>query len=156
TNQYRWEDGRNVTDFNPYTNMTDSAYPQTRWVDVLQNEFAARADWCVSNYENANHAPSVELNHSEDLTVKPGAQVQFDGSADDPDGDRLSYRWWLYQEADSYQGAIEISDSQSQKAAFNVPEDTKAGDTIHIILEVTDSGSPPLIRYRRVIATVEQ
>jgi len=30
----------------------------------------------------------------------------------------------------------------------------KAGCTIHVILEVTDDGTPPLTRYRRIIVTV--
>jgi len=28
-----------------------------------------------------------------------------------------------------------------------------AGKTVHVILEVTDSGSPPLTAYRRVVVT---
>jgi hypothetical protein len=44
-NPNRWEDGAHVTDYNhnPYTRKDDTAYPQTRWVEVLQNDFAAAA-----------------------------------------------------------------------------------------------------------------
>jgi hypothetical protein len=35
-----------------------------------------------------------------------------------------------------------------------VPKDASVGDTIHLILEVTDKGTPALTRYQRVIATV--
>ncbi|HUT14193.1 MAG TPA: hypothetical protein VMY42_27150 [Thermoguttaceae bacterium] len=28
------------------------------------------------------------------------------------------------------------------------------GKTIHILLEVTDAGSPPLTRYRRIVFTI--
>ena len=53
----RWEDGENVADFNPMTQQTDLAYPQTRWLEALQMEFAARADWCVKPFEEVNHPP---------------------------------------------------------------------------------------------------
>lgn len=154
-NSRRWEDGPHVTDYNPYTDSLDTAYPQTRWVDVLQKDFAARTDWCVMSYEEANHAPEPILEHPKDLSVKPGEKVQLSATAHDPDGDRLSYRWWQYAEADTYKGEVVISNAEKQKAFFNVPEDAQKGDTIHIILEVTDAGTPALTRYQRVIAHVQ-
>lgn len=155
TNEYRWEDGREVTDFNPYTNSSDdTAYPQTRWVDVLQNDLAARADWCVMDYENANHAPVVTLESPADLTAKPGDMVQLEGSAADPDGDELTYSWWQYPEAGTYAGTVDIRNASRQQASFNIPEDATAGETFHIILEVTDSGVPSLTRYQRVIVNI--
>lgn len=56
----RWEDGRNVADMSPYTGKPESSYPMVRWIDDLQNDFAARADWCVNDFQNANHAPVVK------------------------------------------------------------------------------------------------
>ncbi len=154
TNPYRWEDGGDVADYNPYTERDDTAYPLTRWIDVLQNDFAARADWCVMGSGEANHAPVVVLNHHADLTVQAGMHIVLSGRADDPDGDTISYRWWRYGEADTYTGTIDVVDEDSQDASFRVPEDAKAGETIHVILEATDSGVPPLTRYQRVIVTV--
>ena len=40
-----------------------------------------------------------------------------------------------------------------QQASFKAPADAGKGQTLHIICEVTDNGSPPLTRYRRVIVT---
>jgi hypothetical protein len=150
----RWEDGTHVTDFNPYTGKDDRAYPQTRWIDVIQNDFAARADWCVKDYKNANHAPVVKLSHSGNLKAAKGQTVKLKGSAKDPDGNSLTYRWWQYFEVDSYANKIDLSRADSQNASFVVPADAKPGDTIHVILEVTDSGSPRLTRYQRVVVTV--
>jgi hypothetical protein len=31
-NPKRWEDGQQVTDFNPYTQQDDPTFPQTRWI----------------------------------------------------------------------------------------------------------------------------
>jgi len=154
TNVSRWEDGGHVTDVNPYTGEADTAYPQTRWVDVLQNDFAAHADWCVMSYEEANHPPVATLTDAADLTVTPGTEVQLAGEATDPDGDAVQYRWWRYADADSFDGEIEIEDADSQKASFTVPEDAAPGASIHLVLQVTDEGTPPLTRYQRVIATV--
>ena len=153
-NPYLWEDGSHVTDYNPYTKKNDTAYPQTRWVDVLQNDFASRADWCVMDYESANHPPQVKLNHSEALEAKPGALVRLSGRAEDPDGDRLDWRWWNYEDAGTYGSGVEIIEGQGLEASIMVPENAKPGETIHVILEVTDSGTPVLTRYRRVVIKV--
>ncbi|HEY5824723.1 MAG TPA: nucleoside hydrolase-like domain-containing protein [Cyclobacteriaceae bacterium] len=154
TNNLRWEDGDSVTDYNPFTQKSDKAYPQTRWIDVLQNDFAARADWCVLPFDKANHAPVVKLNHPKSIKAKPGAVVKLSGRANDPDGNVVNYKWWQYFEVDTYEGKVEITDKEKSKASFIIPADAKKGDTIHVILEVNDSGGPKLTRYQRLIVTV--
>ena len=130
--------------------------PMWRWTDALQNDFAARADWCVKSYEEANHPPVVVLGHAADLKVRPGATVELSArGTSDPDGDELEYRWWQYREAGSYDGTIEIRDAGKQDASFTVPGDAGKGKTIHIICEVTDTGTPPLTRYQRVVVEIE-
>jgi hypothetical protein len=154
-NPNRWEDGKSVTDYNPFTKQNDRAYPQTRWINALQNDFDARADWCVNSLNKANHPPVVKLNHANNIQAKPGMTVQLSGSANDPDGDAVDYRWWQYEEVGTYNGKINIADADSANASFAVPVDAKNGDTIHIVLEVTDSGTPKLTRYQRVIVTIK-
>ena len=39
-------------------------------------------------------------------------------------------------------------------ASFTVPARFGRAGTLHIILAVTDNGTPPLTRYQRVIVTV--
>jgi hypothetical protein len=73
----------------------------------------------------------------------------------DPDGDHLTYRWWYYKEAGSFQSNIQITDWDKQRASFTVPADAVNEDSIHIICEVMDDGLPQLTRYRRIIITVE-
>ena len=154
SNPNSWEDGASVTDYNPFTDTDDTAYPQTRWINVIQNDFAARADWGVMSYQDANHAPIVRLNHAADLTARPGRGVRLNGAADDPDSDAVSYLWWQYEEAGTCAGTVDVRNASRQRASFTVPEDAVSGETIHLILEVTDSGVPPLTRYQRVIVTV--
>ena len=86
--------------------------------------------------------------------MKPGQVVQLTGMAKDPDGNILRYQWWQYEEAGSYKGNVAIQNSDKPDASFTIPADAVSGSTIHVILEVTDSGTPALTRYRRVIVTV--
>ncbi len=150
----RYEDGENVTDFNPYTKQHDATYPQTRWIKEQQHDFAARAAWCVEDYENANHAPEVSLNHSKDLTAKKGDTVELRGSAQDPDNDEVSYIWWQFLEVGTFPAMVQITDKNASDASFVIPEDANVGDKIHMLLEVTDKGQPALTRYQRVVVEV--
>ncbi|CAD7694834.1 unnamed protein product [Ostreobium quekettii] len=131
-------------------------YPLVRWTDAVQNDFAARADWCVATYADANHPPVVASPRALDVSVSPGEGVPLSikGSRD-PDGDQLTYRWWRYTEADTYPGKVEIQDAENQEAAFTVPADAASGATIHVVCEVTDTGAPPLTRYQRTIVKVK-
>ncbi|MFL1012136.1 DUF1593 domain-containing protein [Flavisericum labens] len=132
--------------------MAEYFKPITRWADVLQNDFAARADWCAKSFEEANHPPVVKLSTALDIVTKSGKKIILDASqTSDPDKDKLVYKWWQYKEADTYKGSFEIENPNKQKTSFTVPTDVQKGDTIHIICEVTDTGIPALTRYQRII-----
>ena len=136
--------------------LTAYLKPQWRWIDAFQNDFAARADWCVKSYAQANHPPIVKLAHALDLKVRPGQKVSLSAKGTiDPDGDTLTYRWWQYREADSCEGAVDIANAGKQDASFTVPTNGGKGRTIHIICEVTDEDTPPLTRYRRVVVEIQ-
>jgi len=93
-----------VTDFNPYANRYEAEYSLTRWFDDIQSDFAARADWLTAeSYEDANHNPAVEVGEGLDLTVETGEKVTLHAKGSDPDGDNISYKWWRYFEADTYE-----------------------------------------------------
>lgn len=131
--------------------------PMWRWIDAFQNDFAARADWCVKSYAEANHPPVVKLANPLDMKVRPGDKVSLSAKGTtDPDGNALTYRWWEYQQADTYPGSIHVEDADNQNASMTVPADATAGQTIHVICEVTDNGSPPLTRYQRMVMTIER
>jgi len=136
--------------------LTTYLKPIWRWMEAFQNDFASRADWCVKSYKEANHPPVVKLAHALDLKVQPGQKVSLSASGTtDPDGDELTYRWWQYQQADTYEGAIDIVNARKQDASFTVPGHGGKGKTIHIICEVTDKGTPQLTRYQRVVVEIE-
>jgi hypothetical protein len=136
--------------------LTAYLKPQWRWIAAIQNDFAARAGWCVKSYEEANHPPAVKLAHPQDMKVRPGQKVSLSAKeTTDPDGDDLTCRWWQYQEAGTYDGKVEIQHADDLDAPLSIPADARPGQTSHIICEVTDSGTPPLTRYQRVIITIE-
>lgn len=130
--------------------------PTWYWIADLQNDFAARADWCVKSYEEANHHPVVSLNTPLDIVAKPGQLVTLDASASaDPDGDELTFKWWQYAEACTYKGSVSITNENQSTASFKVPLNAKKGQTLHIICEVSDNGIPSLKHYQRVVVTVD-
>jgi hypothetical protein len=135
--------------------MREYFKPLTRWTDAIQNDFAARADWSVKPYADANHPPVVKLTHPLDMSVKPGDKVSFSAAGTiDPDGDPITCRWWQYPEAESYPGSVQIETAGKLSASLTVPADATTGQTIHIICEVTDNGTPRLTRYQRIICTI--
>ena len=125
-----------------------------RWRNDFQNDFAARMDWTIHDYDNANHAPVPILSNSEILKVKSGEWISLDAvNSYDPDGDSFSFLWFHYQEASSGNNLLNLGAENTHKIAFKAPE-VKQNEIIHIILKVTDRGTPKLSAYKRVIIEV--
>jgi hypothetical protein len=74
--------------------------------------------------------------------------------ASDPDKDAVQFKFWNYREAGSCPDRANVVEQGKGNATVVVPSTAKKGDTIHIIVEGKDSGSPALIRYQRVILEV--
>lgn len=51
-------------------------------------------------------------------------------------------------------GAVDLDSNLVGAARFRIPADAQPGQTIHLILEATDNGSPALTHYQRVVITV--
>lgn len=125
-----------------------------RWRDDFQNDFAARMDWCVKSFSEANHPPIVTLTSSNEVTVKSGEWFGFDaGGSTDPDGDHLSFLWFSYPEAGSYKKPI-IAEVEISHKWFTIAPQVNKKETSHVILKVTDNGVPALSRYKRIIITI--
>ena len=130
--------------------------PILRWLPAVQNDFAARADWCTRSYEEANHAPRVKVKGQVEVTAAPGETVSLDASrTTDPDKDALRFRWWYYADPSSYKGNIQIENADRSKASLTLPADITDGETLHVICEVSDGGTPSITRYARKVITVK-
>lgn len=132
-----------------------------RWREAFQHDFAARIDWSVaSDFTAANHNPVAVLNGDESrqiirIAAEPGVPVQLSAAGSkDPDGDELSVRWFVYPEAGTFEGEVELSVDSDGKASFIAPAVTEPR-TIHVILELRDDGSPELFAYRRAVVEVQ-
>lgn len=126
-----------------------------RWRDAFQNDFAARIGWTILPRDKANHPPIVALDHANRLTARAGELFTLSArGSHDPDGDNLSYLWLNYPEAGSWKTPIPAKGADNiYRVVFRAPPVTKP-ETAHFIVAVTDKGSPPLTRYRRVIVTI--
>jgi hypothetical protein len=120
-------------------------------------------DWTIKPYAEANHPPVAKLGHPAQLNAKAGGRVNLsaEGSSD-PDRHALSFEWFYYPEPGTLATSsarsgqpLKIEDADKATAWFMVPTTRvmRLG-TMHIILAVTDHGTPALTRYQRVVVTV--
>jgi hypothetical protein len=163
----RGTDGRDVT--------SDQA-TIWRWREAYQNDFAARMHWSVADFQHANHNPVVTVNGQKGtapivIDAQVGRPLTLDASqSSDPDGQPLHFRWFHYAEAGvtgSNPAALALTGADSAIAVVTPTAPCRpvwlpgAGrcsgtGTAHVILEVTDEGTPRLTSYRRIILTVGQ
>jgi hypothetical protein len=157
-----WGGRAKVKSGNWFEDALDDAGPSPkhsalyRWTIKAQTDFAARMDWCMaSDYKGANHQPIAKVTGGNKKSVAGGETVQLDASeTTDPDGNGLSFKWWQYHEADSASAKVTIAnDTAKTGASFTAP--SEPGKEVHIILEVTDDGKPPLTRYQRVYVSIK-
>lgn len=145
-----------------------------RWREAFQHDFAARMDWTIADYAHANHRPMVEVNGQAGTSViEMEAEVDnplvLDASnSHDPDGQKLRYKWFVYAEAGSADvdlAEAKIDGSDRSRATVTATSACRSkwlpiggpcsgNGTTHIILAVTDEGSPSLTAYRRIILHV--
>jgi hypothetical protein len=127
---------------------------ETHFYPAIFNNFAARMDWAKDGKGNRN--PEVVVNGDSSLGIlklapAPGTSVTLDAAGSrDPDGDTLTYSRCVFREAGTYAQDITISGGDSNRARVGVPSDS-AGRSFHVICEVTDSGTPNLTAYRRIV-----
>lgn len=140
-----------------------------RWRWAFQNDFAARMAWSVTpDPAKANHAPMARLNGQGglapvEIAACPGKPVVLSAAgSSDRDGDALSFRWFGYREASGlFAPDLTLSSERGETIRATVGATARvdqftppASYKLHVVLEVSDSGSPKLVGYRRAIITV--
>lgn len=143
---------------------TETSHQATiwRWREHFQNDFAARMDWCVADdFKKANHNPIAILNGDKtknvlELTARPGEALKLsaEGSTD-PDGNAIEVKWWIYREAGTMREEAQLSQTSGSSTDLLMPSNARFG-TVHVILEVRDTGTPKLWAYRRAVIKVAQ
>lgn len=127
-----------------------------RFFRAAQNDFAARMQWSVTpKFSDANHPPVVRIKGALAISAPVGSTIQLRGEVSDPDQNAIRVTWWQYNDAGTYPADITLFDPGALTTTFRVPDDAKPGQTINVILEATDNGTPPLTRYQRVVVTVQ-
>jgi hypothetical protein len=145
-----------------------------RWRAAYQNDIAARMDWTVKDYAAANHAPNVVLNGvagkaSLSIEAQVGKPLNLDAAGtQDPDGNALRYRWFAYPEAGfvptgavadvrlsgTDHSSITVTPTAACRPDWQQSNQSCRAGVAHVILAVTDNGTPELTSYRRVIFNV--
>lgn len=147
-----------------------------RWRPQFQSDFAARMRWSLPNNAKANHPPSVIVNGQSNaepiyVTMQVGDELQFDAAGTvDPDNDALSYEWFHYPEAGYSKGqsmaGLELSAVNTDKVTVKATSSCRdvwlpnmmpcsPEGVAHLILSVSDSGSPSFTRYQRIVIKVQ-
>jgi hypothetical protein len=160
---------RRVTSADTVNGHTSDQATIWRWRQAYQNDFAARMDWTVKPYTAANHPPEVTVTTSFAITPQGTQTMTLVASARDPDGNELTYNWFHYPEAGAHEG-VNLADvivkgngpratvtaiSPCRKAWIDGLVPCKGSGFAHIILAVTDNGTPALTRYRRIVFEVK-
>ena len=151
------------------------------WADDIRNDFQARVEAAAGRESNrppvvavtATTAKNREMGRDAASTageaaydphlplsigVLPGESVVLDASAShDPDKDALSFGWTVDLSSSSYAGAAEIAVSQAGPVIeLAIPDRLPENQTLVLVLAVHDHGSPPLVRYRRMVIVRRQ
>lgn len=140
-------------------------YKRRFYPDEL-NDFMARMQWADEGKGNRN--PSVVVKTSSKtiksrngnnylspihIKAEAGKTILLDASkSKDPDGDKLSFRWWQQPEIGTTKAIID--DADRPVAIVRIPSDA-GKETIHIICEVHDNGAFNLVSYRRICIHIQ-
>ena len=121
-----------------------------------QKDFAARMKWSVTpKYSEANHQPIVRVEGPLNIMASAGDKIRLNGFVSDPDGNQVTVKWWQFQGITAMP-AINIIHPNSLQTEIQIPKEAVAGQSIHLILEASDNGTPELTSYQRVIISIRK
>lgn len=149
---------------NKETGITDYSSLATvyRWRPDFQQDFAARVQWAVKSYKEANHHPVAVIRNDEngydmEISARRGQRLAFDASSSyDPDGNGLHYKWYIYpaEGQGNTPGNVILHEAEVSHISIQVPAGAKQDSLIHLILELRDDAEYPLTAYKRMVIRV--
>lgn len=102
-------------------------------------------------------APRIALVGPSTVTGRPGAAIHLRARTSDPDGNRVSIRWWWsWDEVGTYAGKLALDKTSEPGTSFRIPTGAKPGDQLQILGEATDDAALPLTPYVKLVIHVEQ
>ena len=144
---------------NVLTNANNSSKEKAFYPNFFpqaQKDFATRMQWTVtSKFSGANHQPIVRVEGPLSIMAAPGEKIRLNGFVSDPDGNKVAVKWWQF-EGGASQSAVNILNTNAIQTEVQIPKEALVGQTIHLILEAVDNGTPELTSYQRVIITIRK
>lgn len=145
---------------NHWTDAQEGPYSISRFQEAFQNDFAARLEATIKPPGDVNRKPVAIINgdssgqiHS--IQAQPRETVELDSTQTyDPDGDSFTRTWWHFHEASTYSDNVPLV-TENGICQVDIPKDA-AGTSIHVVLEVTDTGEPALSDYCRIVISVDK
>ena len=116
------------------------------------NDFMARMQWADEG--KGNHNPIIVIDGHDGpsplvIHVKAGETICLNASkSKDPDGNTIRFLWWQQPEIGT--AKLAIDDVRKSTVNVRIPADA-AGQTLHLVCEVSDNGPFSLKSYQRVI-----
>ena len=121
-------------------------------------------DWCKTDiYAKANHNPVALLNGNESkdiirISANTGDTITFTSEGSyDPDNNQIKATWQIYKEAGTFPEEVRLTNEIGAITQLIIPKakfESGSPLNIHIILTITDNGTPNLVSYRRAIISV--
>jgi len=123
-----------------------------RFYPTELNDFMARMQWADEGKGNRN--PIVVVNGHKGpsslvIQAKAGESIRLDASkSKDPDRNTIQFQWWQQPEIGT--ATLAIDDTKKSIINVSIPANA-AGQTLHLICEVSDNGPFNLKSYQRII-----
>jgi hypothetical protein len=119
-------------------------------------DFTERMQWADKG--EGNHNPNIVVNGHIGpsplmVQAKAGETIRLDASqSSDPDFNAIDFHWWQQPEIGTVK--LVIDETEKSLTSIHIPADA-AGQTLHVICEVSDQGSSRLRSYQRIIIVTE-
>ena len=135
---------------NPFTGEGIRINP---YIKAYHEDWAARIEWCYKEFDEANHAPVIEV-EAKDIYVEKGLNVDLNTTIIEPDGDDYGCMWTCSYT--TYQGKenLFIWEPWKECTTISIPEDARKDDYFVCTLRVQDCTIKPMTSFAQVIIHV--